>query len=174
MTDWPQQPHIRRTDEAAAEERTVEDICRGIMLGNLGKETGQVVEYIRLRRGKLTIQVRILSLVFSFLRRCLKNTRYEKTLEEVELVFIRHDQRNQFATMIRELKKGLVNTTHTPNLRPYMDEGDVIRVELGFHPGTPLSWEAKRPILLHGDMPFAKDLLREVHTKVLNYQNGLD
>ena len=30
--DWPQQPHIRRTEEAAAEERTVEDICKGIML----------------------------------------------------------------------------------------------------------------------------------------------
>ena len=32
MSDWPEQLHIRKTEEAAAEERTVEEISKAIIL----------------------------------------------------------------------------------------------------------------------------------------------
>ena len=37
--DWPEQPHIRKTEQAAAEERTVEDICKGIIMIQEGPDS---------------------------------------------------------------------------------------------------------------------------------------
>ena len=76
MEDWPEQPHVRRTEEAAAEERTVEEICKGIMLVAQTGEGWGVIPRIRERRSTLKKQVRILSRVFEFIQRYLLLERF--------------------------------------------------------------------------------------------------
>ena len=155
MEDWPEQPHIRRTEEAAAEERTVEDICKGIMLAAQDGEGWSVIQRIRDRRSTLRKQVRILSKVFEFIRRYLALERFGKTLKEVEEVLVRHDQVQQFREMINDLGKGRFGKTYS-NLRPYIDQKGVVRIDAGLHQGSAFDWETKRPVLLHSEMPFKK------------------
>ena len=87
--EWPEQPHIRKTEEAAAEERTIEDICKGIIMTHEGKTEWKVLEYIRTRKNDLRRQVGILKRVFDFIHRYLQNDRFEKTQGEVEETYNR-------------------------------------------------------------------------------------
>ena len=168
--NWPEQPHVRKTEHAAAEERTVEEICKGIILG-VQRQSGSVIETIRKVRSSLRKQVRILATVFRFLTIYLRSERFEKTLEEVEAVFIRRDQGNQFPDLIRELERMQTSRIY-PDLKPVLDSVGIIRVNNGLHPNTAFSWDTKRPVLLHADMEFAKALLLKLHGEVLGHQNG--
>ena len=49
-----------------------------------------------------------------------------------------------------------------------------MRVDTGLHKGSAFNWETKRPVLLHSEMPFTKDLFREIHEGILGHQNGLE
>ena len=77
--EWPEKPNIRKTEEAAAEERTLEEICKGIIMNQEGKTEWKVLEHIRTRKNHLRRQVGILKSVFDFLKKCLRNDRFEKT-----------------------------------------------------------------------------------------------
>ena len=171
--DWPQQPHIRKTEEAAAEERTIQDICKGIILGAQRTCSWGIVERIRNKRSELRHQIRILWIVFQFLRMYLQSPRFDKNLSEVESVFIQNDQRKTFPQLMTELEEGQTPTSY-PHLKPFLDGMDRIRVDTGLHPGAALEWEVKRPILLQADMPIAKAVLAHTHREVLNHQNGIE
>ena len=173
MKDWPEQPPIRKTEEAAAEERTVEEICKGITMTTHKGQGWDVIEIIRKRRANLKKQVRILSKVFEFIKRYLSLSKFDKTLQEIEMVLVKHDQAQKFREMIEELKLGKFGKTY-PNLRPFLDRKGAVRIDAGFHQGAAFDWEAKRPILLHADMPFTKALLREIHAETLGHQNGIE
>ena len=143
------------------------------MLKSIGRESWGVVELVRKRRSDLRKQVRILSRVFAFLSKVTKSSKFDKTLEEVELVYIRCDQQKRFSKLIQELKDKQVSQMY-PHLRPYLDVKEIVRVDAGIHPGAAFSWETKRPILLHSDMIIAHDVLKSIHEYGLNHQNGIE
>ena len=171
--DWPEQPHIRKTDEAAAEERTMEEICKGIMLLSMGQEGWMVVDDIRHRRSSLRKQIRIMEKVYRFLRIYLRNNFFFKTMEEVEEVFIRRDQHSQFPQLLHELQAGQFTKTYA-DLRPFLDEVGVVRINGGLHPKSAFGWDTKRPYLLHADMVFTEGVMTWLHNEVLNHQNGIE
>ena len=173
MEDWPAQPHVRRTEEAAAEERSIEDICKGITMTTREIEGWSVIQKVRDRRSGLRKQVRILGLVFEFIKKYLALERFDKTFTEIETLFVKHDQACQFKEMILDLRTGRFGRTY-PNLRPYLDHKNVIRIDAGLHQGAAFDWETKRPILLHSEMPFTKALLHEIHVNTLSHQNGIE
>ena len=169
--DWPEQPHIRKTEEAAAEERTVEDICKGITMVNREGSGWKVLEKIRKRKNDLRRQVGILKVVFSFLARYLRNSNWERTMGEVEDVYVRFDQEVQFPELLSELKSNKFVKTHA-DLQPLLDDKGLIRVGSGLHPRVAFDWQTKRPKLLRADMPIAQAILRDIHYRILCHQNG--
>ena len=78
--------------------------------------------------------------MFEFVKRYLSLGRFDKTLHEVETVFIRHDQAHQFKEMIRDLEQGKFGKTY-PNLRPFLDQRGVVRIDAGLHQGAAFDWE---------------------------------
>ena len=132
-----------------------------------------VVEEVRRQRSQLKKQVGILATIYRFLQLCFKSGKFEKTPEEVEAVFVRHDQNKHFQGLIRELERGHPTRTYS-ELKPFIDSVCLVRVETGVHKSAAFSWDAKRPVLLHADMDFAKDLMESVHVEVLAHQNGLE
>ena len=171
--DWPVQPHIRKTEEAAAEERTVEDICKGIIMTQRDKTGWKVLEYIQTRRNDLNRQVGILKRVCDFLNKYLHTNRFEKTRREVEETYVRQGQEDHFCELLHELKNNQITKTH-PDLRPFLDEIGLIRVGSGLHPKAAFAWDTKRPLLLHANMGVAQALIKDAHYKVLGHQNGIE
>ena len=171
--DWPEQFHIRKTEEAAVEERTVEDICKGIILTQEGKKEWKVIEYIRIRKHKLSRQIGILKKVFDFLTKYLGNSRFERTRGEVEEIYIRHDQEGQFRNLLQELQGNRVGRTFAEPC-PFFDEIGLIRVGSGLHPKAAFNLDTKRPLLLHTKMPVAQARMQEAHYKALGHQNGIE
>ena len=170
---WPEQPHVRRTEEAAAEERTVQDICGGIILKAHMHYDSEVVEIIRKKRSELKMQIRILKRVFEFLERLLKRDKFQKSMVEVESVFIKHDQRKAFMKLLTELEK-LEPTTVYPNLKPFLDGLGMIRIDSGLQTGAAFGWEVQRPILLQSNMPSTHSVLNHTHWTLLDHQNGVE
>ena len=170
---WPEQPHIRKTEEAAAEERTVEDICKGIMMAQERIRGRKVLDEIRSRKNSFQRQVGILQNVYRFLSKYLRNNRYEKTRSELQDIYIQYDQEVHFSKLLLELRESTFVKTHA-DLQPFLDDTGLIRVGSGLHPKTAFNWNTKRPILLHTSMESARDIMREVHHKVLAHQNGVE
>ena len=171
--DWPDLPHIRKTEEAAAEERTMEDICKGIILVHKGDYGWEVLEQIRKKTNNIRRQVGILRVVFTFLARYLRNDRFGRTGGEAEDTYVRFDQEVHFPELLKELRSNRFVKTHA-ELQPYLDDSGLIRIRPGLHPRAAFDWETKRPKLLHVGMPIAKAIMRDIHYRVLGHQNGVE
>ena len=173
LEEWPEQPYIRKTEEAAAEERTVEEICKGIMMGQREDSKWKVLDEIRARRNGFKKQVGILTKIYRFLTKYLRTNRYEKTQGEVQETYIRYDQELQFTKLLEELKGNQFVKTHV-DLQPFLDDSRLIRVGMGLHPKAAFDWNTKTPYLLHAEMMSAKAIMREIHYQGLAHQNGVE
>ena len=111
--------------------------------------------------------------MFRFLFLCLKACRFHKTLEEMEWVFVKHDQETEMGPLLRKLTMGQRPDKYG-ELQPFLDEKGMVRINSGINSRTAFTWELKRPLLITAAMRFAKDLTVHLHENVLHHQNGVE
>ena len=175
--EWPEQPQIRSTESAAAEIRAPEDIARSIVMLQVGtnSETGPVTLIKKLLEKGTSVReaMNSLTIMAGLFRAKFRNPKFNLTHLKVENDWIRYEQKEKFDKLYGELKS-LKRVSSLLELDPRLDQQEVIRVSRGLKHSLHHNWEAIFPILLHGDMRYAQELIKYTHEKALKHMGGVN
>ena len=153
-SSWPPQPHIRETEDAAAEIRTAEEICKGIILETWGNvTTRKVLDQVRSRRSGLRAQGFIIWCVYQALYKIVGSRRFCLSREGALKKIMLRDQMEHLTDVRAALEKS-ERPRRLLELQPRLDDEGIIRVSSGIHPRAAYDWDMKFPILLDGRMAF--------------------
>ena len=173
--EWPDQPRIRPTEAAAAEIRTAEEFAKNIIMYHQGDDqSGRVAMVERLVAKGIGLRkaMRLLTALAGLLRKKFQNDKFAFTYRDLEMSWIKKEQREKFKNLYTELTM-CKKVTQLLELDPRIDSQGVIRVSRGLKHSLHHNWETTFPILLHGNMTFTKDHLRYTHTKALGHLGGV-
>ena len=173
---WDEQPLLYETEEAAAERRTLESICRNIVLAVRTAATD------RLEVGEFVMEILVSTQSFEKGSRiadlarqaAAKFRRQDRLICDSGTVAIRLEQRQQFMNLKGSLMRGTVPEPRYWTLRPFLDEEGVIRINGRLTPWLECDRERAHPVLLHKSMRLVKVLMWEIHAVQLKHCGGIN
>ena len=174
--NWDEQPLLYETTEAAAERRTLESICRNIVLAvrTTALENSQVGDYvIGIIQSILAFDKgsRVADLVRKAVAR-FRNRTLE--LEDSASLAIQRAQNQSFVALKGALIRHDIPEQKYWPLRPYLDKNGLIRINGRLTPGLECGKETAHPILLHKDMVVTRLILWEIHAVKLRHCGGVN
>ena len=175
VLEWPRQPHIRPTKEAAGETRTGEEFVKNIIMVSENKSESGPLTLIKKLLGK-GMNVRsalkeLLELGECF-EKTFRNKKFLRTFEELEHIWIRYEQQTELAKLYDELRQ-CKRVSNLRELDPRLDSQGVIRVATGLSRSIHHSWETSFPILLHEKMRYSSEMMQYTHAKSLGHVGGV-
>ena len=172
---WDKQPEIRETVEAAAERRTLESICKGIVLAvriaNAEKlPGGYFLMDILLRTKSFERGCRVADKVLEAVSKFQGKT----TCCDSKIRILSHAQDETLLELKGSLRrKQIPNQRYWP-LQPFLDENGIIRINGRLTPYLERSRDEAQPILLSKEMELVQLLLWEVHAVELKHCGGIN
>ena len=173
-TTWEEQPELYETEEAAAEKRTLEALCKNVVMAArsrmVHKHTAE--EWVRLRIKEANAfekGCRIVNLVFAALTRM---TREGKKYEDAGLLVWRSEQRKVFGQLYWQLETGKAIDKQFCDLQPFLDNQRLLRINSRLTPFLEAPREGAQPLLLHHRMEMAQLLAWELHAVDLKHCGG--
>ena len=173
--EWPEQPHIRADEQAAAETRSAEELCQQIVLKTVHSEaSGRLGLLLELRPlvGTVRKAIRALRKLADLLYTRFKKEQFIGSFHEWEAVWVKYEQQQQFPQLYAALIRS-ERPSELLELDPRLDCRGVIRVNMGISHSHHHDWETHYPILLKGDMIYCKEYFREAHCKALAHLGGI-
>ena len=174
--EWEPQPQLYETEEAAAERRTLESICRNVVLavrlaavevGPMGKFLEDLIQDVHgLEKG-----CRVAQLVNEAVAKFQK--KYYNPVNLVTIV-LQYAQASQFTALKGALQRGTIPDAQYWPLRPFIDEEGLIRINSRLTPHLECDRNQAQPILLHKDMKILQPLLWEIHAQILKHCGGIN
>ena len=148
--EWLEQPHVRATEAATAETRTVEEIARTIILRSESSEEkvdqgvtkGQLglIQRFLYRGHDLRKSFRTLALLSQGLHQRFQDTRFNMVFSKWETIWVRYEQQLLLGKLYKELQ-GQCRPSHLLELKPCLDSHEVIRVAAGLAHSLHHDWE---------------------------------
>ena len=123
--EWPEQPPIRSTEAAAAETRTIEEIAPNIIMKIEAQRTDKLANLVNLLLQKgvgLRKAIRSICVLAGLFWTKFKNDKFLLTFRQVELSWIKHEQRERFKQLYQELTQHK-RVTNLRELDPRLDHG---------------------------------------------------
>ena len=171
---WVEQPELYEMEAAAAEKRTVETLCRNIVMAARAKvqDRGPVAGWVaKILRNAHAVDkgCRVADLAFKAPRILSKG---EVEWPQAKVVVWRSEQREHLGTLLWQLEKGKNIDKGFWELQPFLDQLGLIRINSRLTPYLEVHKSVAQPLLLHHKMEMAHLLAWETHAVQLKHCGG--
>ena len=171
---WVEQPELYETEEAAAEKRTLETLCRNIVMAARARvqDRGLTDEWVLgvLRNAHAVEKgCRIVDLVMKALQIMSRRT---VTWPEAKIVTWRSEQKKVLGSVYWQLETGKTINKAFWELQPFLDTFGLIRINSRLTPYLEVRKSVAQPLLSHHKMEMAQLLAWETHAVGLKHCGG--
>ena len=184
ISEWPARPEPLETAEAAAEVRTMEEICRMISQVSQqvfrNKKADKLADQImQMIKGGRSLQkgFALLNALVGCLNKVFENQGLNlpvRTHDELMKVLVRKAQADKFPDFKGIMKSNdLVLESPYCDLNLYYDEEDILRTGHSIPVREHKLVKLVDPILLHGEMEIVPWMFQDIHERVLKHTGGI-